>query len=56
MFLMKRKLIIGKGPNGTLSIIFDGIKKLNSEKHLKITCNNAGDRIKITPLFSFTCI
>jgi hypothetical protein len=36
MFLMKMKSI-GKGPNGTLSMIFDGIKKLNKgEKHLKI--------------------
>ena len=39
--------IIGKGPNGTLSIIFDGIKKLNKgEKHLKITCDNAGGQNK----------
>ena len=36
-----------KGPNGTLSLIFDGIKKLNKgEKHLKITCNNAGGQNK----------
>src|SRR6185369_14485565 len=40
-------LTIGKGPNGTLSMIFDGIKKLNKgEKHLKITCDNAGGQNK----------
>ena len=41
--------IIGKGPNGTLSMVFDGIKKLNKykgEKHLKITCDNAGGQNK----------
>ena len=33
--------IIGKGPNGTLSMVFDGIKKLNKgEKHLKVTCDD----------------
>ena len=33
--------------NGTLSLIFDGIKKLNKgEKHLKITCDNAGEQNK----------
>ncbi|KAG9297421.1 hypothetical protein G9A89_000622, partial [Geosiphon pyriformis] len=32
-----------KGPNGTLSMLFNGIKRLNKgEKHLKITCDNAG--------------
>ncbi|CAG8597608.1 16642_t:CDS:2, partial [Gigaspora rosea] len=31
--------IIGKEPNSTFSMIFDGIKKLNKgEKHLRITC------------------
>ena len=40
-------VLIGKGPNGTLSMIFDGIKKLNKgEKHLKITCDNAGGQNK----------
>ncbi|KAG9291284.1 hypothetical protein G9A89_021786 [Geosiphon pyriformis] len=39
--------IIGKGPNGTLSMVFDGIKRLNKgEKHLKITCGNAGGQNK----------
>jgi hypothetical protein len=47
MFLTKMKEIIGKGPNETLSMIFDGIKKLNKgEKHLKITCDNAGGQNK----------
>jgi len=37
----------GKGPNGTLSMVFDGIKRLNKgEKHLKITCDNAGGQNK----------
>ncbi|KAG9302526.1 hypothetical protein G9A89_007230 [Geosiphon pyriformis] len=32
-----------EGPNGTLSMVFNGIKRLNKgEKHLKITCDNAG--------------
>jgi len=39
--------IIGKGPNGMLSIVFDGIRKLNKgENYLKITCNNAGGQNK----------
>jgi len=43
----RNQYIIGKGPNGTLSLIFDGIKKLNKgEKHLKITCDNAGGQNK----------
>lgn len=30
-----------KGSNGTISMIFDGIKKLNNgERHLTITCDN----------------
>jgi len=46
--------IIGKGLNGTLSMVFDGIKRLNKgEKHLKITRE---DRIKIMTLFDFTYI
>jgi len=37
-YVLDEDEIIGKGPNGTLSMIFDGIKKLNKgEKHLKIT-------------------
>jgi len=34
-------------PNGTLSLVFDGIKQLNKgEKHLKVTCDNAGGQNK----------
>ena len=40
--------IISKGPNGTLSMVFDEIKKLNKcEKLLKVTCDNAGGQNKI---------
>src|SRR5436309_734133 len=46
-YVLNEDEIIGKGPNGTLSMIFDGIKKLNKgEKHLKITCDNAGGQNK----------
>ena len=46
-YILEEDEIIGKGPNGTLSLIFDGIKKLNKgEKHLKITCDNAGGQNK----------
>ena len=39
--------ITSKSPNGTLSMVFDGIKRLNKgEKHLKITCDNAGGQNK----------
>jgi hypothetical protein len=39
--------LLGKGPNGTLSRVFDGIKQLNKgEKHLKVTCDNAGGQNK----------
>jgi hypothetical protein len=32
---------LNRGPNGTLSLVFDGIKKFNrGEKHLKLTCDN----------------
>lgn len=32
---------LNRGPNGTLSLVFDGIKRFNrGEKHLKITCDN----------------
>ncbi|RIB16589.1 hypothetical protein C2G38_2189560 [Gigaspora rosea] len=41
-YVLDEDEIIGKGPNGTLSMVFDGIKRLNKgEKHLKITCDNA---------------
>ncbi|KAG9295841.1 hypothetical protein G9A89_009070 [Geosiphon pyriformis] len=46
-YVLDEGKIIGKGPNGTLSLVFDGIKKLNKgEKHLKITCDNAGGQNK----------
>jgi len=39
--------IIGKSPNGTLSMVFYGIKRLNKGgKRLKITCDNAGGQNK----------
>src|SRR5215216_1798209 len=38
---------LGKGPSGTLSLVFDGIKQLNKgEKHLKVTCDNVGGQNK----------
>ena len=46
-YVLDENEIIGKGPNGTLSMVFNGIKKLNKgEKHLKITCDNAGGQNK----------
>ena len=46
-YVLDEDEIIGKGPNGTLSMVFDGIRKLNKgEKHLKITCDNAGGQNK----------
>ena len=46
-YVLDEDEIIGKGPNGTLSLVFDGIKKLNKgEKRLKITCDNAGRQNK----------
>ncbi|KAG9293162.1 hypothetical protein G9A89_010499 [Geosiphon pyriformis] len=46
-YVLDEDEIIGKGPNGTLSMVFDGIKKLNKgEKHLKVTCDNAGGQNK----------
>ncbi|MCE8163637.1 MAG: hypothetical protein I3273_07265 [Candidatus Moeniiplasma glomeromycotorum] len=39
---MNENETIGKGPNGTLSLVFDGIKRFNKgEKYLKLTCDNA---------------
>ena len=39
--------LFGKGPNGTLSLVFDGIKQMNrGEKRLKISCDNAGGQNK----------
>ncbi|KAG9298968.1 hypothetical protein G9A89_020281 [Geosiphon pyriformis] len=46
-YVLDENEIIGKGPNGTLSMVFNGIKRLNKgEKHLKITCDNAGGQNK----------
>ena len=46
-YIFNENEIIGKGPNSTLSMVFDGIKRLNKgEKHLKITCDNAGGQNK----------
>ena len=46
--------LLGKGLNGTLSLVFDGMKQLNKgEKHLKVTPK---DKTKTMLLFgSFTC-
>src|SRR5207237_5399895 len=51
-YVLDEDEIIGKGPNGTLSMVFDGIKRLNKgEKYLKILA------IKIMSPFDFTyCI
>jgi len=46
-YVLDENELLGKGPNGTLSLVFDGIKRLNKgEKHLKITCDNAGGQNK----------
>jgi hypothetical protein len=46
-YILDENEIIGKGPNGTLSMVLDGIKKLNKgEKRLKITRDNAGGQNK----------
>jgi hypothetical protein len=46
-YVLDKNELLGKGPNGTLSLVFDGIKQLNKgEKHLKITCDNAGGQNK----------
>jgi len=46
-YVLDEDEIIGKGPNGTLSMVFDGIKRLNKgEKRLKVTCDNAGGQNK----------
>src|SRR3954453_1070726 len=46
-YVLDENELLEKGPNGTLSMVFDGIKKLNKgEKHLKITCDNAGGQNK----------
>ena len=46
-YVLDENELPGKGPNGTLSLVFDGIKQLNRGKmHLKITCDNAGGQNK----------
>ncbi|CAG8661727.1 6562_t:CDS:2, partial [Ambispora leptoticha] len=46
-YFLDENELLGKGPNGTLSLVFDGIKQLNKgEKHLKITWDNAGGQNK----------
>lgn len=41
-YIIDESELLDKGPNGTLSLVFDAIKKLNQgEKHLKLTCDNA---------------
>ena len=46
-YVIDENELLGKGPNGTLSLVFDGIKQLNKgEKHLKVTCDNAGGQNK----------
>ncbi|CAG8707195.1 3724_t:CDS:2, partial [Ambispora leptoticha] len=46
-YVLDENELLGKGPNGILSLVFDGIKQLNKgEKHLKVTCDNAGGQNK----------
>ena len=46
-YVLDENELLGKGLNGTLSLVFDGIKQLNkSQKHLKVTCDNAGRQNK----------
>jgi hypothetical protein len=46
-YVLDENELFGKGPNGTLSLVFDGIKQLNKgEKHLKVTGDNAGGQNK----------
>ncbi len=46
-YVLDENELLGKGPNSTLSLVFDGIKLLNKgEKHLKVTCDNAGGQNK----------
>jgi hypothetical protein len=41
-YLISENELLNKGSNSTLSLVFDAIKKFNrSEKHLKLTCDNA---------------
>src|SRR5215813_4889755 len=46
-YVLDENELLGKGPNGMLSLVSDGIKQLNKgEKHLKVTCDNAGGQNK----------
>ena len=56
-YVLDEDKIVGKGPDGTLSMVFDGIKRLNKgEKHLKLLVIMQVDRIKTMRLFDFTYI
>jgi hypothetical protein len=46
-YIIDESELLGKSPNSTLSLVFDGIKKLNrGEKHLKLTCDNCAGQNK----------
>src|SRR5215469_14162399 len=46
-YVLDENELLNKGPNGTLSLVFDAIKKMNrGEKHLKLTCDNCGGQNK----------
>ena len=41
-YVLDENELLDKGINGTLSLVFNGIKQFNQgEKHLKLTCDNA---------------
>lgn len=41
-YVIDESELLNKGINGTLGLVFNGIKKLNKgERHLKLTCDNA---------------
>ena len=45
---------VGKGSNGTLSLVLDGIKRFNKgEKYLKFTCDNAAGQNKNNTTIQF---
>ena len=53
-YVLDENELLGKGPNGTLSLVFNGIKQLNrGEKHLKITCDNVGGQNKCNNVLQF---
>lgn len=46
--------MLNKGSNGTLSLVFDTLKKFNKgEKHLKLTCDNAVGQNKNNTMLRF---